>query len=1003
VSWLLAVLAGACLHEALQHALRVAGRWDLLRAMVSALCVSAAVYLVLLTLSYATVDEGPAVAQLRVAVIALMGGMVLLALALRRFAGRSFTRGHQALALLWLGFVLAELLVPGGVLFTSTLVTSPLRLPWGETLYLHLGDTNPGLAVALTLLLLALAAGLWDVHRLDVARWGQPGRLARAALWGMLVLLVAVMIARSLGFPGTALITAPVFAAAVLTLAWAMRTRRVAIAIDQQQRDARRLARSHALMGLSRRDLATVTDEASAVADLADAARRLLGVDRISWWRIEGADRMRSCVVMDDRGGSFEQPMVLDASAFPRYFAHLRDDSVLAAADSPNDERFAELREGYFLPMGVRSTLDIAIRTGGKLVGLCCVESVAQPREWDDDDIAFLSGLSAIAGERWASLWQARSANVLSSLAGVASGDVDFLRLTVREVARLFEADIAFIGEVEPDGDNVRSLAVWWDGRPAEPFRYALLGTPCAGAVSGGSCNFPAGVADRFPDDAMLRDLGIEGYVAAPFSGGTTRGLVVALRRRPMPDDPALASAMQVIAARVGAEIERQQAEERIHRLAFEDHLTGLPTRSALGDAMAKELAKASPEAPAALLIIDLDHFKVVNDALSHDVGDRILCQLALELAAACLPGEIVARLGGDEFALLIPATPGLDEPKVLARAGAMMAVVESPRQVGERVLSVGGSIGAATFDGSVGGVTDVIRRAELALYRAKTKGRARTELYREQMEVAASRRLAIQEGLRHALPRGELSLHLQPKVDIHGVPVGAEALLRWTHPELGPVSPADFIPVAEETGLIAAIGTWALREACRICRDMPPEMFDARPFTVSVNVSAWQLARPHFVEEVLAVVDGERIPARWITLEITESLVLHDLEDVIRKLRALRAAGFLIALDDFGTGYSSLSYLRQLPLDELKIDRSFTRELEAGHEHPLVQSMVAIGGHMGLQVVAEGVETAEQADQLTALGCDMFQGYRYARPMPVAEFLPWLKANLPRALRTVR
>lgn len=994
--WAMALVAGACLHSAVLHASRLARAGRGAHASTALLCLLSALYLLLLPVAYQSGETAVAEPLLRIAALIFGASLVVLAWAVRNFAARGPGSRHYLLLAAWLGLVLAELALPNSPLLGSDPQWVVVSLPWGEGLPVLAASRPLGMLLMLLLMMLCLLSALLDLHRSQFRDWGTPARVARFAVWALLVVLALIVVLRASGRLAALPLMAPAFGVAVLALAWSLRTRQADLALDRRERDALRLRHFHALTELSQRPVDPRMDEGAAIDDIVQAARDVLAVDRVSLWRLQGVQGMKSCRVVDDRGEHYSRAMMLAASAFPHYFERLLEGSVLSAPDSASDPRFAELREPYMLPMAVRSTLDVAIRSGGAVVGLVCIESIARRRDWDDDEIAFAMGLASAAGARWAALWQARSTAVLSALAGTSERGSGWLILATRQLARLFDADIAFVAELEPDGRHLRTLALIQDGAESPALRRAIEHTACAEALAGRSISHAAHAARLFPQDPLLAEHGIEGYVAAPFQGGSVRGLVVALRRAPLLDDTAAMEAVGVIAARIGAEIERERAEARMRQIAYVDKLTGLATRSALAERIAQELV--TRRGHAALLIVDLDHFKLVNDALSHEVGDGLLRRLGRSLQAALAPGEFAARLGGDEFALLMPAEPGLDEVRVMTRAAVLLSIFDAPVTVGERSLAVGASVGAARFDADVGSVSDVMRRAEMALYRAKAMGRGRAELYQAALEAEASRRLAVQEGLRQAVERDELSLHLQPKVHAEGRLSGAECLMRWTHARLGPVSPAEFIPIAEETGLVSALGLWAVREACRIQHHLR-EALPARPtWPLAVNVSAWQLARPDFVNELQAAVQAEGGDPATLSLEITESLLLHDLEDVVAKLRQLRALGFRIALDDFGTGYSSLSYLRQLPLDELKIDRAFVAEIGTEVRNPLVHSMVSIGKHLGLSVVAEGVETPAQAEQLAAIGCDAFQGYLYARPMPLDAFIDWARSARPEA-----
>jgi predicted signal transduction protein with EAL and GGDEF domain len=334
------------------------------------------------------------------------------------------------------------------------------------------------------------------------------------------------------------------------------------------------------------------------------------------------------------------------------------------------------------------------------------------------------------------------------------------------------------------------------------------------------------------------------------------------------------------------------------------------------------------------------------------------------------------------------------------------MKELSSPFTVGERILNVGASIGIAPFpsDGSSTGstTTDILRHADMALYRAKHLGRNVIQFYEPEMHAAADERLELERGLRAALENDEFILHFQPFLDSVGQVIGAEALLRWQHPQTGVILPASFIPVAEETGLIHAIGAWVLDQ---VCERLIVWQQTGAPFCedISVNVSPWQFARPDYVRQVGQILARHRVEPHHLTLEITETALLYDIEETIEKLKALRAMGLKVSLDDFGTGYSSLAYLKKLPLDQLKIDKSFVQDIEEERSRALVGDMISIGNHMRLDVIAEGVEFRTQRDILAEMGCGRFQGFLFCRPLAEPDFLRWLAENRMKSPHDVR
>ncbi|HET8706230.1 MAG TPA: EAL domain-containing protein, partial [Pseudomonadales bacterium] len=400
--------------------------------------------------------------------------------------------------------------------------------------------------------------------------------------------------------------------------------------------------------------------------------------------------------------------------------------------------------------------------------------------------------------------------------------------------------------------------------------------------------------------------------------------------------------------------------------MAYRDYLTGLTNRASLQQHLNAMIQKSMHmDLRGAMLMIDLDHFKTINDALSHDVGDEVLRHVAQRILDSTGAQGLAARLGGDEFVVVIDpiVTPlSVLQEKALDLANRISKALAKPIEIGEHALNIGASIGIATFPNRGENSLDLLRHADMALYQAKSKGRSNVQFYEAPMQTAAYNRLLIEKGLRKALESDQLSLNYQPQVNAAGDITGAEVLLRWKHPKLGNVPPSSFIPLAEETGLIHNIGNWVLHHVCQQILDWKNAGI-LLPGHFAINVSPWQFTRADFVSRIYSTFTVYGVSPALITLEITESALIYDIKEAIEKLKSLREIGLSISLDDFGTGYSSLSYLQQLPLDEIKIDQSFVRELSIHEHHPLMESMMAIGRHMHLKVVAEGVENGLQRD----------------------------------------
>ncbi|WP_407275445.1 EAL domain-containing protein [Halothiobacillus sp. DCM-1] len=471
-------------------------------------------------------------------------------------------------------------------------------------------------------------------------------------------------------------------------------------------------------------------------------------------------------------------------------------------------------------------------------------------------------------------------------------------------------------------------------------------------------------------------------------------GYLVLLHHQPLDTKPLNTELLSIFAARASAELQRQAADRHIRALAYQDELTGLCNRACLRERLTAALQTTETSTHyGALILMDLDHFKLINEALGHDAGDTLLQALTAQLQTLLPPHILLSRVGGDEFALFIP--PKAPDFNTAERDAAQLCqqilnLLSTPLQTQARQFSVNASLGFIVITPETTDANTVLSQVELALYQAKNLGRNNVQPYVPALQTAVERRLSLEEGLRPALDRAEFHLVYQPQVNAAGQFLGAEVLLRWQHPVLGNIAPTEFIPLAEESGLIHPIGLWVFDTACRT---LAAWLNQQVPFFghLAINVSAWQLADVSFVGKVHSILRTHGIDPRWIMLEITESMLLQNPQEAIDRLHTLRDLGLRISLDDFGTGYSSLAYLKDLPLDQLKIDKSFIDELQQKNHHPLIESMYAIAEHMALTVVAEGVETEQQCQTLIRMGAQSFQGYLFSKPLTEADFLRWL------------
>jgi diguanylate cyclase (GGDEF)-like protein/PAS domain S-box-containing protein len=447
---------------------------------------------------------------------------------------------------------------------------------------------------------------------------------------------------------------------------------------------------------------------------------------------------------------------------------------------------------------------------------------------------------------------------------------------------------------------------------------------------------------------------------------------------------------------------ERKEAESHIKHLAYYDSLTDLPNRSLLQDRLKQALATAiRHQHVGALLFLDLDRFKNINDSLGHEVGDELLKQVADRLRLCLREEDTASRLGGDEFVIL--ATELSDCPEEAAEVAIqivqkVLQIFGRPFYSGGHELYVTGSVGVSLFplEGQEVNFTDLLRQADTAMYRAKDAGRNGFHFYQPQMQEAIRERLMLEKDMHRALEREEFVLFYQPQVDGTGRLIGAEALLRWKHPEKGLVPPDKFIPVAEETGLILPIGQWVINEACSQLVRWKEAGLPASFQRLAINISPRQFVHEAFVAEFRESLLLSEVDPCYLELELTESMLVDNVEDAIERMNQLKALGLRFSIDDFGTGYSSLRYLQHLPVEQLKIDQSFVRELTSDSSSlAIVEAIIAMSQLLKLQTIAEGVETEAELCILNSLGCEAYQGYYFGRPVPEAEFAGHLNTGL--------
>ena len=574
------------------------------------------------------------------------------------------------------------------------------------------------------------------------------------------------------------------------------------------------------------------------------------------------------------------------------------------------------------------------------------------------------------------------------------------LRVILPEVAALVEHQRPrAICAISPLRQGVRALgsagSVGPFGNAHEDIPLASTTPPLARAVE----EHRLVVTRDVPDDPLWSACketfdphGIKACWSVPIEtgGGVVLGTLSVLLpevRRPERADTALLSGAASLAA---IAIEQRQLSEQLLFQARFDSLTSLPNRLSLEESLRAAVSRAAGNGSCVVLAyVDLDRFKQVNDTFGHAGGDELLREVAFRLSAALADGDVLARMGGDEFCVLRVEPPG-----VAGRGGelpeALLEALKAPFDLRGDEVFVGASVGVSVFPDDARDVVALQRHADAAMYAAKAMAGNGYRVFGPDVMMGGGERLRLENDLRRALTRGELEIVYQPQVDRVGALVGTEALLRWNHPELGPVRPSRFIPIAEESGLIQSIGLWAFEEVCTRIAAWRKEGIEAVP--VSVNLSPVQFSQADLAETLERLLGKHGVPGSFLRLEVTESLLVRDVASTMTLLGRLKALGLGLAVDDFGTGYSSLSYLQLLPIDELKIDQAFLRELTepidpSGRTAKLVQTMVTLGHDLGLVVVAEGVETPGQIEFLRQAGCDRLQGFGVSAPVSAAEF----------------
>ncbi|MEA3464580.1 MAG: EAL domain-containing protein [Thermodesulfobacteriota bacterium] len=571
-------------------------------------------------------------------------------------------------------------------------------------------------------------------------------------------------------------------------------------------------------------------------------------------------------------------------------------------------------------------------------------------------------------------------------------------RHVAEQLCQWFDADCAIIGRVLDDG-NMGSMATLWDGSFIPEHCFKMVDSLCEQVVKDGVCLFADGLLEQFPDSPFVIELQAQGYVGAPVLGhdGSVIGVMGVLSRTPIKRMERAEDVLVILATKVGAEMERELSEQLIREnenhlefLASHDVLTELPNRQLFRDRLQHAISMARMgHNQVAVLFLGLDRFKKINDSLGHELGDRLLCKVARRIERCMRDVDTVARLSGDEFAIILDKVSNV--PNVIL-------VAENIRRSLAEVIDLEGyglvltaSIGISMYPHDGENVLSLLKGADAAMHKAKELGRDNYYFYTKGLNERASELLRLESFLRQAVDHNTLVVHYQPQIDLNtNKIIGAEALMRWQHPEFGMISPVDFIPMAEETGLIVRMGEWILRKACAQNRAWQQAGF--KPIRISVNMSARQFSQKNLVEMVAGVLLETGLEPGYLDLEITESVLMDDVDAAIATMMDLHALGVQLSIDDFGTGYSSLAYLKRFPIDNLKIDQSFVRDVTTDpNDSAIATTIIDLARNMQLSVIAEGIEEEAQREFLHAHGCRYGQGYLFSRPVAAQDFEAYL------------
>ncbi|MWV12305.1 EAL domain-containing protein [Pseudomonas sp. R-28-1W-6] len=727
---------------------------------------------------------------------------------------------------------------------------------------------------------------------------------------------------------------------------------------DHLQHLVRSRAQQSLIVRLARHRYGALAPLKEAAELITQAACETYDVARASIWQLRG--NLLEPVALYRRDlDRHELPASIDTSQFPNYLEALHSGRVIDAHNALRDPRTAELAHSHLKALDIHALLDASIRLGGEVVGVLCLEHVGATRVWQADEIAF-AGELADQFAQVMSTQQRRDATSALHLFQRAVEQSASAFLLVDRDGRVEYVNPSFTSITQYSSEEVQGRRI------ADLPALENLGDVLFDAQSG--------LAERssWQGEFRSRRKNFE-----PYWGQLSISKVYN-------DDGQLTHYIGIYEDITQSKL----AQQRIERLAYNDNLTGLGNRPYFIRGLEERFARGGSQ-PFCLLLVDIDNFKRINDSLGHLTGDKLLVSLARRLRNSLAQNTSLARFASNEFAVLLD---GADEQQGLRLAAELLQILDKPLFVDNQLINITGSLGLACAPAHGDDPHSLMKHAGLALHKAKANGKHQVQVFTEALNAEAHYKLFVENNLRRALTQNELEVYYQPKLCLKsGQLIGLEALLRWQHPEKGMISPDQFIGVAEETGLIIPIGKWVTRQACRASLELAA--LGMGQVQVAINLSPKQFTDPDLVGSIAAILAEEQLPPHLLELELTESLLLEGSADTRQQIARLKALGLTLAMDDFGTGYSSLSYLKKFPIDVIKIDRSFIKDIPANQDDmEITAAVIAMAHNLRLKVVAEGIETAAQLAFLRRQRCDVGQGFLFDRPIPGRELIDSLR-----------